>query len=85
MASQELMSQIEQEYWRRISAMPPYERVARAASMAKWARETIARQILAEKGEMSPERLRWEVAKRVYIADSRAQATIERELANVPD
>lgn len=79
------MSPIEEEYRRRVDAMTPSERVKRAADMAFWARGVIARQILAEKGPRSEERLKWEVAERVYIGDRRALSVIRQELANVPD
>lgn len=79
------VSRIEEEYRRRIDAMPMHKRVERAAAMAKWAREVIARQILAERGPLSEKRLKLEVARRVYVSDPRVLQTIDRELAHVPD
>ncbi|MEM6329823.1 MAG: hypothetical protein AAF790_06195 [Planctomycetota bacterium] len=78
------MSLIEAEYQRRIDAMTPAERVRRSAEMAAWARAAISRQILAEQGPRSPQRLRWQVAQRVYSTDEKAKAVIQRELDGVP-
>ncbi len=79
------MIDIEVEYRRRIDAMPMHKRVERAADMAFWARRMIARQIVNEQGQLSEQRLKCEVARRVYVADPRALAAIDRELANVSD
>ena len=78
------MSSIETTYLNRMDALTPKERVARAASMLQWARETIARQILADLGPMSPERLKWLVAMRQYGADKTTRELIQRALVNVP-
>ena len=57
-------------------------------SRAYWAqgrtREMIARRIVAENGEISEQRLKWEVALRLYGADSTTRGMIERKLADVP-
>jgi hypothetical protein len=52
------VSVTELNYQERIVALTPKERVARAASLFQWAREAIARQIVAESGTMSSERLK---------------------------
>jgi hypothetical protein len=78
------MSLVEQLYRNRIDAMSPKERVARAAEMLQWARQAIARQILAEFGPMSDERLKWLVAMRQYGADPTTRAMIEKVLERVP-
>lgn len=75
---------VEKEYREAMARLTPAERVARSVAMAKWARDAIARQIVAEKGPRSDERLKWEVALRVYRADPVACRTIEKQLANVP-
>jgi hypothetical protein len=49
----------------------------------KWSRDLLARQVIAELGEVSETRLKWEVAKRMYGADPVARALIERRLADV--
>lgn len=79
------MSVVEREYQERIDALTPKERVARAVAMFQWAREAIARQIVAESGPTSPERLKWLVAKRQYGADPATRAMIERMLERVSD
>jgi hypothetical protein len=76
---------IEQHYQSQMAALTPRERLERAAAMFQWTREMLARQILAERGPMSAERLKWEVALRQYGADPAARALIERRLADVPD
>jgi hypothetical protein len=80
-----MASRIEQHYQEQMAALSPRERVERSLAMFQWAREMLARQIVAERGPMSPERLKLEVALRQYGADPRARALIERELANVSD
>lgn len=80
-----MTTNIEQIYWQRMDALTPKQRVARSAAMLRWARRCIARQISAERGPMSDQRLKWEVALRMYGADPRARATIERKLADVRD
>jgi hypothetical protein len=79
------VSLVERKYEERIDALTPKERVARAAAMFQWARETIARQIVAESGPMSSERLKWLVAMRQYGAEPAVRAMIERTLERVPD
>lgn len=79
------MSLVDDEYHRLIDAMTPAERVERMAGMLAWARGLIARQIVAERGPMSPERLKWEVALRQYGSEPQARALIEGMLARVSD
>lgn len=79
------MSFVERKYQERIDSLTPKERVERAAAMFQWARETIARQIVAESGPMSAERLKWLVALRQYGAEPPVRALIERMLERVPD
>ena len=79
------MSLIEAEYRRRVDALSPKERIARAAAMFQWTREMIARRIVSESGPMKPEELKWRVALRQYGADPQAKALIERMLADVSD
>ncbi len=76
---------VRQRFQARIDALSPCERMQRATAMFQWAREIIARQILAQRGPMSSERLKWEVALRQYGADPRTRALIERRLASVSD
>lgn len=72
-------------YRKRIDAMTISERVQRAAEMLAWARGFLARQILAERGSLSEERLKWEVALRQYGADPMARSLIEGIRARVSD
>lgn len=51
--------------------------------MLLWARGLVARQIMAEKGMMSDDRLKWEVAMRLYGGDATARALIQRKLDRV--
>ncbi len=53
-------------------------------AMLKWTRDMLARRVVAELGPMPAERLKWEVALRLYSGDAKARATIERKLADVP-
>jgi hypothetical protein len=76
--SKEPLNRIEVEYRERIDAMTISERVQRAEALLSWARGFVARQILAEQGPLSDERLKWEVALRQYGADPATRALIER-------
>lgn len=66
-----------------VAAMTPLERVARASAMTLWANGTVARQILAERGPMSSERLRREVARRRYASDPTTLRMIDRHLGTM--
>jgi hypothetical protein len=66
-----------------MDALSPKERVARSMAMLQWTREMLARQVVVESGAMSDERLRWEVALRLYQSDSTTRKMIERRLADV--
>ncbi|MGA1057386.1 MAG: hypothetical protein ACO3Y3_06790 [Phycisphaerales bacterium] len=48
--------------------------------MTAWANAVVARRILAERGPMSSERLRWEVARRRYASDPAICRMIDRQL-----
>jgi hypothetical protein len=77
------MSSIEQDYQSRMDALPGKERIARSLALLAWSRQMIARRIIAERGEISEERLKWEVALRLYGGDPTVCRMIESELANV--
>jgi hypothetical protein len=83
-ADSRMPSLVEQHYQARMDALLPRERMARSMSLLKWTRDLLARQIVAERGPMSNERLKWEVARRLYAADAAAVAMIDRILAHVP-
>jgi hypothetical protein len=74
------MTDVERAYQERLDALSPRERVTRSVAMFNWSRQILARQILAEQGPMTEERLKWEVALRMYGAESPARALIERQL-----
>ena len=76
---------IDLEYQRRIAAMTPKERLARTAAMLAWTRQQMAARIRKEQPGLSDERLKWEVALRMYESESEVVAMINRHLANVPD
>jgi hypothetical protein len=57
---------IEVEYRERIDAMSAAERIRRAEMLFNWSRDYIARSILAARGSISDDDLKWEVALRQY-------------------
>lgn len=77
------MNSIEKEYEKRMDALAPKDRMARAAAMHRWSREIIARQIILNEGHVQPERLKWLVALRVYGADPMTRELIRKALDNV--
>lgn len=79
----EMTLAIEKHYQAQMDALSAKERVERAIAMAKWTRDLISRQILSEKGTLSAEQLKWEVALRLYGADTCSRTIIERKLASV--
>lgn len=77
------MSAIEVEYRSRMDELSAKQRVARSMAMLQWTREMLARQVVADSGAMSDERLRWEVALRLYGSDPATRKMIEQRLADV--
>ena len=77
------MNIIEKEYEKRMDALTPKERMARAASMQRWSREVIARQIKLDAGNVGSERLKWLVALREYGADSMTRDLIRKAFGDV--
>jgi hypothetical protein len=78
------VSAVESVYQQRIAAMTPAQRVARSAALFEWTRDQIARQIVAEHGDMDSETLRWQVALRLYGNEPILRHLIERKLSDVP-
>ncbi len=76
-------SSIESQYQDAIDALTPAQRVARSAAMFAWTRDQIARQIIAEEGEMDFESLKWKVALRLYENEPSVCRLIEQRLADV--
>ena len=68
---------VEVEYRARIDAMSAGERVRRAEALFNWSRDHLARSILAERGPMPDQDLKWEVALRQYGADPAARRLID--------
>ena len=77
------MDTIGKEYEKRMDALTPKERMARAASMHRWSREIIARQIASNEGHFHPERMKWLVALREYGANSMTRDLIRKALDHV--
>ncbi|MFM7109063.1 MAG: hypothetical protein ACKOZU_10800 [Planctomycetaceae bacterium] len=71
---------IEERYRAENDRLSPRERIARGVALFDWARAWIGRQIVAERGGMSRDRLRWEVALRLYGDEPGARRLIERAL-----
>lgn len=78
-----MVSIVDQHYQSRMDSLAPKQRVERCMVLLQWTRELAGRQIVAESGPMSTERLKWEVAKRLYGTDPCARAIIDRKLADV--
>lgn len=78
-----MSSIVEQQYTSRMDALSAQERIARCAAMLKWTRDLLARQVIAELGAISDERLKWEVAKRMYGSDPTTTAMIDQRLEDV--
>ena len=76
-------SPIESLYRDAIDELTPAQRVARSAAMFAWARDQIARQIVAEQGEVDSESLRWKVALRLYGREPAVRRLVERKLSDV--
>jgi len=51
--------------------------------MFAWARELIGREIVAEAGQMSDSRLKWETALRLYGSDAASRQLIQQMLDHV--
>ncbi|MBI1347938.1 hypothetical protein GC163_16810 [bacterium] len=77
------MPLVEDAYQQSIDAMTPAQRLARAHSLLHWVRDLYARQLRDQLGDISTERLRWEVAMRLYQGDLQARTLIERKLRDV--
>ena len=73
-------SELEARFRAAQDALPPHARVARAAAMVVWARELIGREIIADRGPLSPERLKWETAMRMYGSDAVSRKLIQQML-----
>ena len=78
------MSLVQEEYLRLVDAMTPAQKIERAANLLAWARRVTGRRIVAERGEISEERLKWEVALEHYGHEPVMRQLIEKAMADVP-
>lgn len=67
---------VEQEYRARIDAMSVAERVLRAEALFNWSREYLVRAIVATRGPISDDELKWELALRLYGSRPETRALI---------
>lgn len=74
---------IDAAYASAMSRLTPKEKVARGLAMLDWSRRWISRQIVAEHGPMSPQRLRLEVARRLYQGEPETCRLIALALAEL--
>lgn len=78
------MSLVEDAYQRAVDAIPTVEKMARVEAMLAWTRNLIARQVGATLGATaSEERIRWEVALRMYESDPVVARLIREQIARV--
>jgi hypothetical protein len=74
---------VEEYYRQAVDAMTPAQKFARMHAFLYWVRDLYARQLRDELGDISDERLRWEVCRRLYYGDRRARELIEQKLRDV--
>ena len=60
---------VELEYRARIDAMSVADRIRRTEVLFNWSRDYLVRSVVAARGQMSDDELKWEVALRQYGAD----------------
>lgn len=77
------MSLIEDTYRRSVAEMTPAQKLRRMHDMLHWVRDLYARQLREQLGNVSEERLKWEVALRQYGGDERTRRMIEGKLRDV--
>ncbi|MGE0377518.1 MAG: hypothetical protein AB7Q45_19085 [Planctomycetaceae bacterium] len=77
------MPLVEEAYRRAVDAMTPAEKFARMHALLNWARDLYARQLREKLGDVTEERIKWEVALRQYGFDRRTRELIERKLEDV--
>ena len=74
------MSEVEEAYLQAIDRMTPAEKFARLHAQLNWMRDLYARQIRDRLGEISEERMKLEVALRMYGHEPQMRELLEREL-----
>ena len=60
---------VELEYRARIDAMSVADRIRRTEALFNWSRDYLVRSIVAARGQMSDDDVKWEIALRQYGAD----------------
>ncbi len=60
---------VELEYRARIDAMSVADRIRRTEVLFNWSRDYLVRSIVAARGQISDDDVKWEVALRQYGAD----------------
>ena len=68
---------VELEYRARIDAMSVADRIRRTEVLFRWSRDYIVRSIVAARGQMSDDDVKWEVALRQYGADPMTRELID--------
>ncbi len=68
---------IELEYRARIDAMSVVDRIRRTEVLFNWSRDYLVRSIVAARGQMSKDDVKWEVALRQYGADPATRELID--------
>lgn len=74
---------VEELYRQAVDAMTPAQKFARMHAFLQWVRDLYSRQLRTELGDISEERLKWEVCRRLYYGDRRARELIEEKLRDV--
>lgn len=77
------MSLVEETYRAAIDRMTPAQKLTRMLELNQWAHWNIARCITAERGPLSAEAMKWEIALWVYGRDPASRQLIEEHLADV--
>jgi hypothetical protein len=71
----------DETYSAAIDRLTTAEKIAQSMAMLDWSRRWIGRQIVAEQGPLPDERLRWEVALRLYGSEPATCRLIETAIA----
>ncbi len=78
------MSLVEDAYQQALDAMPGTQKMARVEAFLAWTRNLITRQVQATLGpSVSDERIRWEVALRMYESDPAVARLIREHMARI--
>ncbi len=78
------MSLVEDTYRAAVDAMTPAQKIARMLELNQWAQWNIERCITAERGPLSPEEMKWQVALWIYGHNPECRKLIEEHLDRVP-